>query len=452
MSALETRFAAELRGGGPAPGERVVVALSGGLDSVVLLHLLRFGRPQAGLELHAAHFDHAMRPSSRDDALWVAGLCRAWGVPLVTERAQAAPKSEEAAREIRYGFLERARARVGARLVLTAHHADDQAETVLFRAVRGTGPSGLAGIPAGREPGILRPLLGFWREELERHAERARLSWRDDPSNIEFKYARNALRGRILPEIERLVAPGARRALVRLADLAREDEAGWASVLPALMAPLRVEADDSGVSLDREAFVALHPAVQARILRSLAADVGVRFDEAGVRSALQLATTALSGRGIDLGGAWTMSRELDRVVLSAGRTVPPDEPLLIRDSGPGLGAARIAGERIHVVWGRGVGEGRPGPGTPRHAERFDPEGLRFPLMVRAREPGDRIRLAAGTKKVKKLFLERRIPTPRRERIPLLVDAEGDVLWIPEVARAEPRQGRAEPGALRIGIG
>ena len=448
MSALETRFAAELRAAGPAPGERVVVALSGGLDSVVLLHLLRFGSPAVRVEPHAAHFDHAMRASSGDDARWVAGLCRAWGVPLATERAPAPPASEGAARAARYDFLERARARLGASLVLTAHHADDQAETVLFRAVRGTGPGGLAGIPAGRTPGIHRPLLRFWREELERYAERARLSWREDPTNAELRYARNALRRRILPEIERLVAPGARRALVRLADLAREDEAGWASVLPGLMTPLRVEVDDAGVSLDREALVALHPAVQARILRALAADVGARLDETRVRLALELAATAGSGRGLDLGGAWTLRRELDRLVLSAGRAVAPDEPLLIHDPGPGAGVARIAGERIDVVWGGG-GEHVGAP--VRHAELFDPEALRFPLTVRAREPGDRIRLAAGTKKVKKLFLEQRIPAPRRERTPLLVDAEGDVLWIPAVACAE-RAGRADAGALRIGIG
>jgi tRNA(Ile)-lysidine synthase len=113
--------------------------------------------------------------------------------------------------------------------------------------------------------------------------------------------------------------------------------------------------------------------------------------------------------------------------------------------------ACLSGERIEVTWGSGGAEPSRDAAI-RHTERFDPDALRFPLTVRARRPGDRIRLAAGTKKVKKLFLERRIPAPRRECMPLLVDAAGEVLWIPDVARAEPSAGRAPYGAMRIGIG
>jgi tRNA(Ile)-lysidine synthase len=433
------------------PGERAVVAVSGGLDSVVLLHLLRFGSPLEGVELHAAHFDHAMRAGSRDDMRWVVGLCRAWGVELHAGRADAPPASEEEAREARYDFLGHVRTGVGARLVLTAHHADDQAETVLFRALRGTGRTGLGGIPARRDPGLWRPLLGFWREELERYAERARISWREDPTNTRLHYARNALRRRIIPEIEQLVAPRARRALVRLADLAREDEAGWESVLPTLMAPLGPTPDARGVSVDRSALLELHPAVRARILRALATDLGVRLDETGTRLAVDFAGSAASGRRIELGGGWTLVRELDRLVLRAGPVVPADQPLRIPDVGPGEGQALLAGERVAVAWGD-LGDDASGRAALRHVERFDPTTLRFPLFVRAREPGDRIRLAGGTKKVKKLFLERRMPEARRGRTPLVVDAEGEVLWIPEVARAEPPPGRLSRGALGIGIG
>jgi tRNA(Ile)-lysidine synthase len=449
VSALEARFAEELQGLA-GPGDRVVVALSGGLDSVVLLHLLRFGSAGDGIELVAAHFDHAMRDSSGEDARWVRGLCRAWGVPLHEDRAPVPPRSEEEARRARYAFLGRVHEEVGARIVLTAHHADDQAETVLFRAVRGTGPGGLSGIPPSREPGIGRPLLRFWRDELEEHAKRARLAWREDPTNAELGHARNAIRHRILPAIERLVAPGARAALVRLAELAREDEAGWASVLPALVAPLRVADHAHGVSLDRAALVALHPAVQARILRHLAAGSGLQLDRTATRLALELAGRAESGRTLTLGDAWTVRCDLDRLVLSKEHEPLPDIPLLINDPGPGSGDARLAGDRVTVAWGSreqgGLGELRV-----RCSEAFDPDALRFPLTVRAREPGDRIRLPGGTKKVKKLFLERRMTASRRVRTPLLVDAGGDVLWIPEVARAEPPHAGSPVGSLRIGI-
>ena len=460
MSAVETRARARLEArfrdvalgsDGLRPGDRAVVALSGGLDSVVLLHLMRFGSPLEGVELNAAHFDHGMRPGSRDDMQWVVGLCRAWGVELHAGSAEAQPGSEEEAREARYAFLGRVRTQVGARLVLTAHHADDQAETVLFRALRGTGRTGLAGIPHRREPALWRPLLGFWRDELERYAERVRISWRDDPTNVQLHYARNALRARIIPEIEQRVAPGARRALVRLADLAREDEEGWESVLPMLMEPLGPATDPRGTSFDRSALLELHPAVQARILRALAADLGARLGETGTRLAVDFAGSGASGRRIELGGGWTLVRELDRLALRAARPVPPDEPLRIPDIGPGSGQALLGGARVGVVWGDPA-DGAPRRATIRHVARFDSDALSFPLFVRAREPGDRIRLAGGTKRVKKLLLERRIPQARRGRTPLVVDAEGEVLWIPDVARAEPPAEHECFGALRIGIG
>src|SRR5690606_15955834 len=113
----------------------------------------------------ATHFDHAMRPGSGADAQWVAGLCRAWDVPLAAARAEDPPRSEAAARELRYAFLHAAAERFAAETLVTAHHADDQAETVLFRLARGTGLAGLAGIPERR--GIIaRPLLAFTRGEL----------------------------------------------------------------------------------------------------------------------------------------------------------------------------------------------------------------------------------------------------------------------------------------------
>lgn len=423
-----------------------VVAVSGGLDSCVLLHLARFTAMESGREWIAAHFDHAMRPTSRDDAFWVAGLCRAWGVPLHVARASEAPASEDDARRARYDFLEAVRARVGACLVLTAHHADDQAETVLFRLLRGTGSKGLGGIPVRRGHAILRPLLDVWRAELLEYAEASKLSWREDPTNRSQEYARNALRHRILPDVERLVAPGARQALVRLADLSRDEEEAWESVLPRLMEPLDVREAGNGLSLDRAALATLHPGVRARVLRALAGRIGVSLDLVVTRLAVDFASSGGSGRAIDLGGDLTLGIELDRAVLGRALPVEEDRPLTIGDRGPGRGAVVLAGEAVPVAWGGDE------PVRRRRAERFDPEALRFPLVVRSRRPGDRMRLPGGTKKVKKILLERRIPPSERHRVPLLVDAEGEVLWIPGMARAERTRREGAPDGLLIGIG
>lgn len=424
----------------------VVVAVSGGLDSCALLHLARFTLREPGYQWVAAHFDHGMRASSRDDAQWVSGLCRAWDVPVHAARAERAPTSEEEAREARYTFLEEVRARTGASLVLTAHHADDQAETVLFRLLRGSGSRGLRGIPHRRGPSIVRPLLDVWRAELLDYAEAVRLTWREDPTNRSEAFARNALRHRILPDVERLVAPGARRALVRLAELSRDEEAAWASVLPTLMGRLDPSDGEAGLSVDRAALVELHPAVRARVIRALAERLGVSLDRSATRVAVDFAASGASGRAIDLGGALTLGLELDRAVL--GRALPAGEERVLRieDAGPGSGAVVLAGAAIPVAWGGDAPEHR------LRTERFRLETLHFPLVVRSRRPGDRIRLSGGTKKVKKVLLESRIPPSERHRVPLVVDAEGRVLWVPGVARVGPQGGGDAHVDLTIGIG
>src|SRR5690606_39531002 len=146
----------------------------------------------------AAHFDHGMRPGSAADAEWVAGLCEAWRVPLERERAASPPRSQAEARAARDRLLQHAAARVGADRIATAHHADDQAETVQNRSIRGTGLRGLAGIPE-RRGRIVRPLLPFRRAELEAYARAAGLRHRADPPNYPLSYARHPLRHEVRP-------------------------------------------------------------------------------------------------------------------------------------------------------------------------------------------------------------------------------------------------------------
>jgi len=444
---LGRRFRDVLRGPeGLTDHARVLVAVSGGLDSCVLLHLLRFTPALPRIELVVAHFDHRMRRGSAADAAWVGGLCRAWDVGVVRGRADEPPTSEEGARNGRYTFLEATRRRVDAGVVLTAHHADDQAETVLFRMLRGTGLSGLRGIPSRREPALWRPLLPFWRSEIAEYAEEVGLAWRDDPTNDDLAYARNALRRRILEDSERLVAPGARRALVRLASLAEEEEAGWASLLPGLLGPLRVDHARDSVSFDRQGLARLHPAVRARVLRALAEELDHRLNASGTRLAVEFTSSGSSGSCIQLGGALEMVREFDRLVLAVTTAGLPSRPLSISDVGPGSGEVVLRGRRIPVEWGG------PTSDLVDRAELFATEGLVFPLVVRAREPGDRIRLSYGTKRLKKLFAEARIPVARRDRTPVLVDGAGEVLWVPGLARAGPRAPGAMDDLLQIRIG
>jgi tRNA(Ile)-lysidine synthase len=413
-------------------GARVLVAVSGGRDSAALLHLLRFAADDPALAVEAAHFDHAMRPDSGRDAAWVRGLCRGWGVALHEGRAAAPLRGEAAAREARYAFLRRVRELTGATHLATAHHADDQAETVLFRVLRGTGIDGLAGIPAADGDGTVRPLLGFTRDEVGRYARRAGLRWREDPTNALADAARNRIRLELLPRIERTVAPGARRALARLASLAAEERAAWEAVLRPLAAEAARE-EDGALLLVRERFTAYDAPLAARLLRALLGRVGARPDRTGTRLALEFITGAPSGREFRLAGGVRIVTEfgvarVERAPEAAGAP-PPDRPLPLPGPADGEGRLRVGGRWWTARWS--LAAPLPGPGTVRIALGR----VRFPLLLRGARPGDRLRCAAGRRPLKKLFGEARIPVRERRTLPVLADAAGAVLWVPGIAVA-----------------
>ena len=235
---LLTNFADRMdEDGFPEAGEGVLVGVSGGVDSVVLLDLLAelAGRKRRRYRLTVAHLDHGLRAESAEEADFVESLARSRWLPIVRERievrvqADAAGEGvEHAAREARYAFFRRAAGNAHATAVALGHHADDNAETILFRLFRGTGLRGLAGIPPvralGRNLRVVRPLLDFPRERLLAWARSRNLSWREDPSNEDPVYRRNVLRHELLPLVRRTVNPDARQAVLRLADQAQQAE------------------------------------------------------------------------------------------------------------------------------------------------------------------------------------------------------------------------------------
>lgn len=458
---LERRVLAALRSEGPPePGQRVLVAVSGGPDSTALLLILARLRGTLGVELTAAHFDHGLRPpeEAAADAAYVRELAAAVGVPVAFGRGDAGAcaeregrSAEEAARRLRYAFLAAAAAEHGAAAVAAGHTADDQAETVLLRVVRGTGVQGLGGMRARSpwpfpehpyRPWLLRPLLGLRRAETERYCAAAGVVPRLDPSNLAWTYTRNRLRGQVLPAL-RAVNPAVDQALRRLAASAREAwdvlEAEAARRAPEVLAPLP---GGEGVAVLRGPFRSLPAALQAAVLQRAAA--GLLGDAQGLQwehldAMRRLAVERGSGRRLSLPRGLTWRVEHGRCVLApeAGAAPPlPEVPL------PGAGVVSLPGGRLEVAV---LPAARFRPPAAPHEGWLDRAALGPRPLVRGRRPGDRLRPLGlgGEKKLQDVLVDARVPAPARDRLPLVVATEGWVAWVPGLALDERARVRAD---------
>ena len=234
----------------------VLLAVSGGVDSTALLRAMAALKTEGPGRLAVAHFNHGLRgQESQTDETFVVALCRELGVPCELGRAEEGRLASEcrdglesAAREARYDFLQRTADRLGARYLVTAHTADDQAETILHRILRGTGVAGLSGIarvrPLGPATTLIRPLLAFRRAELEAYLENLGQPYRDDASNQNVRFTRNRIRHELLPSLAAQYNPGVVDALLRLGALAGEAQ----SVIDAIVGSLKDDAVEEGPS------------------------------------------------------------------------------------------------------------------------------------------------------------------------------------------------------------
>jgi tRNA(Ile)-lysidine synthase len=445
-----------LAGAGVAPGQTLLAAVSGGLDSTVLLHLLADLRERMGFRLHAAHLDHGLRGAAGEaDAAFAAQTCRRLGVPLTAARRPVRPRPgespEAAARRVRYRFLfAAARALGGARLV-TAHHADDLAETVLMRMLAGAGSAGLAAMARPR-PRVVRPLLGVPKAALRDLARARGIDWREDGSNADPRFARNRLRHEVLPALE-AARPGAAAALCREARVLADEADYLARAAADALAPLLREAGNGATALDRAGLAALHPALaRAGLARLLGDLVPGHAGTAHVEALMDLAR-GRTGRRADLPGGVVAEARYGLLVLArpgAPEADPLPGPVPLRV--PGVTPVAWAGLALEARWRRP--DGAPGWAY------FDPAAFSGPLTVRPRVPGDRFRpagMGGHGRSLKRLFIDRKVPRDVRERTPLVVAPEG-ILWVVGVRQDErfvvkgrkvPARDAPRPLALKV---
>ena len=414
-------------------GARVLVALSGGPDSTALLHLLVAVSHDLEIHVEAAHFDHGVRPESVEEALFASSMARSLGLECHVGRPGSPPlKTQAALRSVRYEWLERLRAERRADRIALGHQADDQAETVLFHLMRGTGLRGLAGIPA-RRGALVRPLLGLRRAQLGAFLEESGTPWIEDSSNSNVRWTRSRLRAEVLPSLQAF-APDVVERLLLLAD-----SAGRAQDLIDRATDRLIEAEGTApIHEDRTEFrlAGLRDAGEellAALVRRIARRSGVRLTAGGTRAAVAFIREGHSGGRVSIGGGLEVSREYGRIAIGPGRDRDVARAVPV-DPRPGSGRLSLPGRTVHLRW-------RPTAGRTRASKRIAVavHPGHYPLTFRGWMPGDRIRLQGGTRKLKKLFADRRIPVSERERLPVLADRFGNVLWIDGLTGAEMRR-------------
>jgi tRNA(Ile)-lysidine synthase len=305
-------------------GSTIVAAVSGGSDSIALLHLLAHWARRRGWTILVAHLDHALRRGSNADRRFVERVARSLALRAVTARqdVRAARRRdeslEEAARRVRRAFLLAILRGTSGDLIATGHTLDDQAETVLMRLVRGAGPTALAGM-AARGPGpFVRPLLGFERSELRDYLGRRGHAFREDPTNRDLRFDRNRVRALVLPFLAQHLNVHAARHLVQAADVIRED-GQYLDGLAAERAAAIGRTRRSALEIDAAALAGEPAALARRIARSLLVRAGVDARSVTRRHVVALLDLASggTGRGIDLPGALRARRDRERIVVAS---------------------------------------------------------------------------------------------------------------------------------------
>ena len=417
------------------PGGPLLVAVSGGLDSMCLLHLLCRWAKDREHTLRAATVDHGLRPFHREREC-VANLCASLAVehtalalePGLRARAAQAGKSlAHAARDERYAALRTAAIEAGATRIALGHHADDQAETVILRLLRGTGLTGIAAMRPVSAGVYVRPLLGVRRRELEAYAAEHKVCFVEDPSNRTPDFLRNRIRQEVVPVLESL-SPEAVEVITRSVAVMGDELDAMAEIVDGLLDEA-VAVDDRGivVPVDR---LSTGP-VRRLLLHRLLARTGEYPPESRhVQQVERLLGGEAGSRQVDLPGDVVVRREYSNLRVTSPSAAAPDYELELTGAGEygfPLGTVRVGRvEKVAAI-----------PPDSSSSAYFMAHEVVFPLHLRPYRKGDRLWpfKGSGTTLVSDLFIDQKVPGARRSFVPILTDREGALLWVVGVRRS-----------------
>ncbi len=433
-----------------AAGDSVLIAVSGGPDSVILAHVLHTLTAEYPLRLAIAHLNHCLRKKDSDrDAEFVADFARRLDVPFYTEKKDviALQRSahlslEETARKIRYGFLEDIAARYGFNKIAIGHHSNDNAELVLMNLLRGSGPLGLSGIIPVRDGKIVRPLIHLKRSEIIDYIAEKKLPVVTDASNTDLSFRRNRVRHHLIPELEKSYNPGIIETLNRLGTIMRAEDQWFENVLRQdFNKCISVKGPDA-ISLDIARFEGLATAAKRRIIRKAILSVKRdlrRITLLHIDAVLALVEKRPGVGCLNLPAGIRIVRNAAELTINKSENVIPAGS--DRSAGPvgvdyrytittpGVLSVKEAGATITLAE-IGLDDLPDFNDAGKNLAFFDMDCLQFPLVVRNTRPGDRFAPLGvnGTQKVKKYFIDNKIPGPQRRACPLLLSG-GKIIWI-----------------------
>jgi tRNA(Ile)-lysidine synthase len=417
-------------------GDRLVVGVSGGVDSMVLLHLLNACREIFNLSLVVAHVNYGLRPDeSEKEADLVQKECERLRFPFECGRFDAREfqrvgkfSLQEAARRLRFHFFGEILRKYDAKKIALGQHADDQVETVLLRLMRGTGLQGLKGILPAREGKVIRPLLEVWRHEIEAFAVKNRIPFLIDSSNLKEDYLRNRLRLSLIPLLEKEYQPKLKEILLRSSAILREENDYLEKEAEKAYRNL-VEEKGESLAFKYADYRSLHPAIQWRVIQKMLRTIyGEEKEDLGVSQTFKRLKHPPPSFVLEFPLGIYMEKRYETVSLGKKKveTIPPFEVELVS---PGRTFVKEIGREV-VTEEMNV-EGQSGmPKVSSETAFLDYHVLRFPLRIRNFRPGDRFQPLGvkGSQKLKEFFIDHKIPRFERSRIPLLISGER-IVWV-----------------------
>lgn len=452
--------------------DSVLVGVSGGPDSVALVHILRELSPALSLRLGIAHLNHGLRGQDADnDADFVSSLADKLDLPFHIKkediRAYANKEKlslEEAARHVRYAFFDEIAFKHRYNKIALGHQADDNAESILMFIIKGTGPAGMAGIAPVREGRIIRPLIRLTRRQIMRYLDAKRLPHVTDSSNLDPNFLRNRIRNHLIPVLQSAYNPGIIQTLNRFGEIFRSEQEWLRNLLGPVFESVVMHAEKDSARLSLKGLRGLHEAARRRVIRKAIAAVKGdlrRISFAHVASATRLVRADCEGRSLDfpdririqkIGDALVITKEetaLRRIDPRACRPQPGALRYHIGEPGDAPETLHIekAGLRLRLT----VMAAENLPELHKTGQRvafFDMNKLQFPLVLRNFQPGDRFTPLGvrGSQKVKKFFIDHKVPADQRHRCSILLSGD-TIAWV--VGHRIGEQFRIEPATRRI---